>query len=93
MGNASVIGSEKKELLITVDRTAMEYYGVSPGAVLSVVKAQNLDIPAGDIRQSARQLSVRLVGEFSGVQDVRNLRVPTIGGGNVRLSEIGEVAL
>ena len=93
VGNASVIGSEKKELLITVDRTAMEYYGVSPGTVLSAVKAQNLDIPAGDIRQSARQLSVRLVGEFSGVEDVRNLRVPTTGGGSVRLAEIAEVAL
>jgi hydrophobic/amphiphilic exporter-1 (mainly G- bacteria), HAE1 family len=93
VGSASVVGSEKKELLITADRTAMEYYGVSPGTLLSVVKAQNLDIPAGDIRQKARQLSVRLVGEFSGVEDVRSLRIPTGGGGSVRLSEIAQVAL
>ena len=93
VGNASVVGSQKKELLVTADRTAMEHYGVSPGALLSLVKAQNLDIPAGDIRQKARQLSVRLVGEFSGVEDVRNLRVPTSGGGSVRLSEIAQVSL
>ena len=93
VGNASVVGSQKKELQITVDRTAMEYYGVSPETLLAVVKAQNLDIPAGDIRQKARVLSVRLVGEFSGIEDVRNLRVPTSGGGSVRLSELAQVTL
>jgi len=92
VGNAGIIGSQKKELQITVDRTAMEYYGVSPGTLLAVVKAQNLDIPAGEIRQKARDLSVRLVGEFSGIDDVRNLRIPA-GGGSVRLSEIAEVTL
>jgi HAE1 family hydrophobic/amphiphilic exporter-1 len=93
VGNATVIGSQKKELQIALNRTAMEYYGVSPGTVLAVVKAQNLNIPAGDIRQKARDLSVHLVGEFTGVQDVRNLRVPTPGGGSVRLSEIARVTL
>jgi HAE1 family hydrophobic/amphiphilic exporter-1 len=93
VGNASVVGSQKKELQITVDRTALEYYGVSPGILLAAVKAQNLDIPAGEMRQKARDLSVRLVGEFSGVEDVRNLRVPTSGGGSVRLAELAQVAL
>jgi HAE1 family hydrophobic/amphiphilic exporter-1 len=93
VGNASVIGSQKKELAITVDRLAMEYYGVGTPALLGVVKAQNLDIPAGEIRQKARQLSVRLVGEFSGIEDVRNLLVPTARGGSVRLSQIARVAL
>jgi multidrug efflux pump subunit AcrB len=60
VGNASIVGSQKKELQITVDRTALEYYGVSPGTLLAVAKAQNLDIPAGEIRQKARKLSVRL---------------------------------
>jgi HAE1 family hydrophobic/amphiphilic exporter-1 len=92
VGNASIVGSQKKELQITVDRTALEYYGVSPGTLLAVAKAQNLDIPAGEIRQKARKLSVRLVGEFSGIEDVRSLRVPA-GGGSVRLSELAHVAL
>jgi HAE1 family hydrophobic/amphiphilic exporter-1 len=93
VGNASVVGSQKKELQITIDRTAMEYYGASLSMLLGVVKAQNLDFPAGDMRQKARELSVRLVGEFSSVEDVRNLRVPTSGGGIVRLSALARVSL
>ena len=71
----------------------MEYYGASLSMLLGVVKAQNLDFPAGDMRQKARELSVRLVGEFSSVEDVRNLRVPTSGGGIVRLSALARVSL
>ena len=93
VGNASVVGSQKKQLSITVDRLAMEYYGVSTSALLAVVKAQNLDIPAGEIHQKARELSVRLVGEFNGIEDIRNLLVPTAGGGSVRLSQVARVAL
>ena len=52
-----------------------------------------MNIPAGEIEQHARNLTVRLVGEFRGIDDVRNLRVPTAGGGSVRLAEIAEVKL
>ena len=66
VGNASIAGSQKKAAVHHRGPPAMEYYGVSTSALLAVVKAQNLDIPAGEIRQKARELSVRLVGEFSG---------------------------
>jgi HAE1 family hydrophobic/amphiphilic exporter-1 len=93
VGNVTVVGSQKKELRIIVDRTALQYYGVNPAALIAVVKAQNLNMPAGDLKQAARQLSVRLVGEFNSVEDVRNLLVPTGGGGSVRLSELAQVKL
>jgi len=93
VGNVSVLGSQKKQLEIILDRTALQYYGVSPTTLLGVVKAQNLNMPAGDLKQTARELPVRLVGEFSGVDDVKNLLVPTAAGGSVRLSELAQVKL
>ena len=93
VGNVSVMGSQKKELQVILDRTALQYYGVNPATVLAVLKAQNLNMPAGDLKQRARDLSVRLVGEFGGVDDVKNLLIPTGGGGSVRLSELAQVKL
>ncbi len=93
VGNVSVLGSQKKELQVILDRTALQFYGVNPATLLAVVRAQNLNIPAGDLKQKARELSVRLVGEFSGVDDVKNLLVPTAYGGSVRLSELAQVKL
>jgi HAE1 family hydrophobic/amphiphilic exporter-1 len=93
VGNVSVLGSQKKELQVILDRTALQYYQVNPAVLLAVLKAQNLNIPAGDLKQAARSLAVRVVGEFNGVEDVKNLLVPTGAGGSVRLSEVGQVKL
>ncbi|HTO21830.1 MAG TPA: efflux RND transporter permease subunit, partial [Spirochaetia bacterium] len=93
VGNVAVVGSQKKQLEITLDRTALAYYGVSTAALLAAVRAQNLNMPAGDLKQAARELPVRLIGEFGGVDDVRDLLVPTSGGGSVRLSELAAVKL
>ncbi|MGA2975521.1 MAG: efflux RND transporter permease subunit [Spirochaetia bacterium] len=93
VGNASLVGGQKKELLITVDKTALEYYGVSPATLMALLEAENLNIPAGELKQKGRDLTVRLVGEFNDIDDVKNMRMPLPGGGSVRLAEIAQVTL
>jgi hydrophobic/amphiphilic exporter-1 (mainly G- bacteria), HAE1 family len=93
VGNVSIAGGLKKQLLVTVDKAAMEYYGISATTLLGVLQAENLNLPAGQIQQHTRDVTVRLVGEFKDVQDVKDLRVPAISGGGVRLSEIADVTL
>jgi hydrophobic/amphiphilic exporter-1 (mainly G- bacteria), HAE1 family len=93
VGNASLSGGMQKQLLVTVDRAALDYYGVNPVTLLSLLRAENLNVPAGELRQEGRNLTVRLVGEFGGVQDVADMRVPVPGGGAVRLSEVARVTL
>jgi HAE1 family hydrophobic/amphiphilic exporter-1 len=93
VGNVTIAGGLKKELRITVDKAAMDYFGVSASTLLARLQADNLNIPAGQIKQKSRDLTVRLVGEFKDIEDVRNMRVPATSGGSVRLSEIAEVTL
>lgn len=93
VGNVSIAGGLKKQLLVTVDKAAMEYFGVSATTLLGVLQAENLNLPAGQITQHTRNVTVRLVGEFRDVQDVKDMRVPTISGGSVRLSEIADVTI
>ena len=93
MGNVSLAGGQKKQVLITVDKAAMEYYGINAMTLMGKLRADNLNIPAGEIEQRTRNLTVRLVGELSGVDDLKNLRIPQIAGGSVPLSKIADVAL
>jgi HAE1 family hydrophobic/amphiphilic exporter-1 len=93
VGNVTIEGGQKKELQIVVDKAATDYYGISATTLLAKLKADNLNIPAGEIKQKSRDLTVRLVGEFKDVQDVQDMRVPTATGGSVRLGEIATVSL
>jgi hydrophobic/amphiphilic exporter-1 (mainly G- bacteria), HAE1 family len=93
VGNVSIQGGQKKELQVNVDKAAMDYFGISLTTLLAKLQADNLNIPAGEIKQKSRDLTVRLVGEFKDIRDVRDMRVPTPTGGSVRLEEIAEVTL
>ncbi|HTP58943.1 MAG TPA: efflux RND transporter permease subunit [Spirochaetia bacterium] len=93
VGSVTIDGGQKKELLVTVDREKMDYYSVSAQTLLATLQADNMNVPAGEIKQRSRDLTVRMLGEFSNEQDVSNLRIPTATGSAVPLSEIAQVRL
>jgi len=93
VGSATIDGGQKKELLVTVDREKLDYYSVSTQTLLATLQADNMNVPAGEIKQRSRDLTVRMLGEFSSEQDVSNLRISTANGSSVPLSEIAQVKL
>ncbi len=93
VGSVTIDGGQKKQLLVTVDREKLDYYSVSAQALLATLQADNMNVPAGEIKQRSRDLTVRMLGEFASLQDVSNLRVPTATGSAVPLSELAQVKL
>lgn len=93
VGKVSLLGAPDKELDIVVDRTALEAYGVSLTVLIGSLNANNVTIPAGLMRQDAVNRPVRLVGEFSSVEDLAALRIPLPRGGSVALSDLASIKL
>ncbi len=93
VGKIDLMGADKKELIIKLDKTAMEYYGVSINTVIGKLSSVNLNIPAGEIKQDNLDQSVRVIGQFHSIDDVKNMLVPTSKGGTVRLDEISKISL
>jgi hydrophobic/amphiphilic exporter-1 (mainly G- bacteria), HAE1 family len=93
VGNIVLRGAYKKELSIKLDKTVMEYYGIDVSTVISKLKAENMNIPAGQIQQSASDKTVRLLGEFEDINEIRDLRIPLSTGGNVRMDDIADIEL
>ncbi|HTX71366.1 MAG TPA: efflux RND transporter permease subunit [Rectinemataceae bacterium] len=93
VGTVTLLGAPDKELDIVVDRMALESYALSLNYLLGVLEANNITVPAGLMRQTSVDRPVRLVGEFSSIDDVSDLRIPLPRGGSVALSEIAMVKL
>lgn len=93
IGQASLLGAEKRELMIKLDKTALEYYGANVNSVFNKLKADNVNMPSGQIKQDKVEESIRVVGEFQNIDEVKSILVPTIGGGTVRLADIAEIRL
>ena len=93
VGNIAVGGAGKKELMIKLDKDAMEYYGISVNTLISKLNSVNANIPAGQIKQDNVNQSVRVIGQFQTIEDVQNMMLPTANGGTVRLGNISEISL
>jgi hydrophobic/amphiphilic exporter-1 (mainly G- bacteria), HAE1 family len=93
VGQVTLGGADKKELIIKLDKTAVEYYGLSVNSIISKLKSENTSMPAGQIKQDKVTQSIRVVGEFQNIDEVKNILISTNNGGKIRLGEIADVKL
>lgn len=87
----SIIGGQKQQVRVEIDRTKMESYGVAANQIIQLLKAENINVPSGNIKGSKLQYDVRLVGKFKNIDDIQNLPVPLATGVTVPLREIAKV--
>ena len=93
VGQVSLVGAPKRELLISLNREAVEAYGIGLPTLVGVLKASNLNVPAGLLRAGELQRTVRVAGEFASVEEVRALLVPLPKGGSIPLGELAKAEL
>lgn len=93
VGNISLLGADKKQLMIKIDKATMEYYGVNVDTLMGTLQASNVNIPSGDIKQDSLDQSVRIIGQFNTIDDARNLLIPAGNGVNIRLGDIAKINL
>jgi HAE1 family hydrophobic/amphiphilic exporter-1 len=93
VGNISLMGADKKQLMIKIDKATMEYYGVNVDTLMATLQGSNVNIPAGDIKQDNLDQSVRIIGQFNTIDDARNLLIPASNGVNIRLGDIAKINL
>jgi hydrophobe/amphiphile efflux-1 (HAE1) family protein len=87
-----VTGGDTREVQIDIDLDKARAAGVSPLAIAQRVGAENLDLPAGRLQLGANELTVRSLGQFKDVEELRALPVArSRTGAQVRLDEIATV--
>jgi HAE1 family hydrophobic/amphiphilic exporter-1 len=82
-------GVEPRELRVLVDPDRLAAYGVDVQELRTLLERSNFSVSAGQITENGQRFTVRPIGEFRSVEDVRDLLV--LGG--VRLRDIAQVEL
>ncbi len=87
-----VRGGARREVRVELDRARLDSLGLTPGAVVAQLRAENLNVPAGHFAEGEREISVRTLAEFESVAQVRETIVATAPDGSaVRLQDIARV--
>ena len=91
VGSVSVYGGDVREILVAVDKNALEGHGLTINDVVLALQATNLNLPSGSIKEGRREYGVRAVGEFHTPDEIRGVRLTTRSGSTIYLSDVATV--
>lgn len=91
VASVSLSGGITNEVRITVDPVKLAGYGLTTSTLSGLLAAENMNLPSGDLTQGNTTVAVRTIGEFTSVQEINNLPIPTSTGAVIHLSDVAKV--
>lgn len=91
VASVSLSGGITNEARITVDPVKLAGYGLTTSTLSGLLAAENMNLPSGDLTQGNTTVAVRTIGEFTSVQEINNLPIPTSTGAVIHLSDVARV--
>ena len=92
VAKVELIGGEKREVLVNVDREKLAARGLSLGDIVKAVGTENVDVPVGQIDDGPREISVKFNGEAAEIADLGNIQVGVVRGQRVYLHDVATFA-
>ncbi len=91
VGSVSLIGGIKRQIQIYVKPREMESLGISVPQVISAVRSENQELPAGAVHSLASEQVVQVEGRIKRPSEFKQIIVAQRGGQPVYLSQIATV--
>ncbi|MBY0349039.1 MAG: efflux RND transporter permease subunit [Hydrotalea flava] len=82
VADISILGGEEREIQVKADQDKLKLYKVSLLQVVEAINHSGLDIPAGRVQTHALSNSVRVIGKFSHIQNIKNVQITMPSPGN-----------
>ncbi len=80
-----------REVQVVLDPLKLKGTGITPGQVMDVLQAQNINYPLGTVETSDKVYILRTVGEYEDLDEVRNTVVGSKNGVSVLLGQIADI--
>ena len=91
IASAETAGGLERQINIWVDNASMLSYNIDIGTLANRLRQENIQVPAGELIEGRSVYSLRTIGEFQDIDQIRNTIVGINNGVPVRLSDIADV--
>ena len=91
VGEVTLGGYLDRNVRIWVDADKLDAKGLTVADLTGALRREHVELPAGRIETSGREVNVRVLGEALDLDDLRNIVVREIGGVPVYLHEVALV--
>lgn len=91
VGQASLVGGVARQINILIDPAQMQALGIGIDEIMSAIRKENQDLPAGSIVSALSERIVQVEGRISDPQQFLDIIVARRGGQPVYLSQVASV--
>jgi HAE1 family hydrophobic/amphiphilic exporter-1 len=91
VADVSVFGAQAREIHVYVDPHKLEAYNISIKQIFDILDAQNMDTPGGRLREKGTEITIRTLGQYKSVDDIKNIVVANQGLQIVKLGDIATI--
>ncbi|MCB0738871.1 MAG: efflux RND transporter permease subunit, partial [Bacteroidetes bacterium] len=88
----TLLGGEEREIQVKVNQDKLKLYKISMVQVVEAINRSGLDLPAGKVQTDKESNSVRYMGKFTSLDDIKNVQVAMpMPGSPVYVKDVAEV--
>jgi HAE1 family hydrophobic/amphiphilic exporter-1 len=91
IGSIMLIGSPTREVSVNIDPRRMEAYNLSIEQIGAVLRAENLNMPSGNIEMGEMNYPLRVQGEFQESDQINNIVLGNYQGKTIYLKDVATV--
>ncbi len=91
VASVDIRGGVGREFHVSLRSDQLSALRISPDMVVSALGAENRNVPGGSVDRGLKEITVRTLAEFRGVEDIRNVVVVVRDGVPVRVGDVADV--
>ena len=91
VSEVSVVGAAKRIIRISVDPERLAAYNISLQTIKEKINANNYNTPGGKVRNKDMEITVRTIGKYHTIDDVKNVVIGNVNGKNIFITDVAEV--
>lgn len=91
IGSIATMGSPKRKIYVDIDPKKLDAYALSLEQIGSVIGAENLNMPSGNVKMGQVDYQLRVEGEFSESSQMNGIIVGNVNGKPVYLRDVATV--
>src|SRR5688572_11118620 len=87
----TINGGLRRQIRVDLSREKITALNLSPDRVIQILRTENQNIPLGEVNDADRTLLLRSPGQFTDIEEIRNIVVMTRDGVPVYMRDIADV--
>jgi HAE1 family hydrophobic/amphiphilic exporter-1 len=91
VGAIVYVGGQERQINVHFDREALEAYHLSVQQIRHVLAAENLNLPAGNVKVGRKELQIRVAGRYRDAAEIANTVIGRNGDAFIRLKDVAAV--